>query len=469
MSTTYDGNANPSLNGTAAAWKTIKVPAGTTSAVFLNLNYVYIDASATIYTGQCRYSGLKNFKILNETFQNVSGGACRLWEGNAQNGFIQGGKFTNCGVVNELEDKNRPYVGTIDSLVMYNVTFADEVAEKSDMYWLGTYAGGWEPKGYCYKVNGMNIQTNNTKSNGTQWRGTIFGYNLTNCVSNYTINGGINPILGDVGMFYLTGYGNIDKCAMYGGRGYIGRLWISWFYLLQNGVKTLTGVDTYLTNGIKANTNTYGGWDIRPTEQVGEWNYRGGNVHTENHTMHDCVDSIGYWCPVNVIGDCSQDHGRVMRVFSKNHIGANLFDSTKNGVGANKGKDPINFQQASNANWNKADASGSQYFDVTSGHIDPVTHRSLIAGIGATLADGTIPGTGVTTPPVTTPPTTGGTTTTPTNPLDAQVMVQFNFTSGNPDTFRYLTPKGKTVKSAKIEIDYSDGTVEKHTATSPRK
>jgi hypothetical protein len=491
---TYDGIRNPLLNG-INAFNRIKLPAGEYSGgSFQNLKNVIIDASDAVFIGQVRYGNNHNFQFLNETFKNVGGGACRLWQGWNAVGVVKGGKMDNCGVVNELEEKNRVYNGNRTDFVMDSIEFHDEVANNCDMYWLGTYAGGWEPKGYCYKIQGYNIQTNDTKSNGTQWRGTIYDFYFYNCTSRYTKNNGINPVLGDVGYFYLTGFGDYVKCGGSGGRGYVARHWQCWVYMLINGVRTLIGRDTTARHCVKSGTNTYGGFDWRPTEQAGPWEYRGGNIITENHTMFNLKDSIGYWCPINVIGNLAFDDGRVMHVYSKNHLGAAL--------AVKPGQDAINSQQSDVANWNKADAAGSQYFSDVAGHIDPNTGASLVAGVGADLnieavapgSSDSVVGGGTSTPPVTTPPVTTPPVTTPpvttppvttppvttppvqTPPVqtppasgndpdkDAQTKLVFIRSDGSKDTYRYKLPAGKHIQKADIKITYTDASTESHTA-----
>jgi hypothetical protein len=457
---TYDGNANPLLNGTPDKYNVIKLPKGSFSGgSFQNLKNVIIDESDVIWNAQVRYGNLNGFQILSGSFVSVVGGAARLWQGNNENGVVQNGKFGFCGVINELEDKNRVYNGNLNSFVLYNIKFQDETVEHSDMYWLGTYAGGWEPKGYCYKVEGYRIKIKNTKSNGTQWRGTIFDFHFEDCDSTYEINNGVNPILGDVGYFYLTGYGDFIRCTGTGGRGYIARLWVCWFYMLVNGEKKLIGDDVHATDCIKNKTNTYGGFDWRPTEAAGPWEYRGGNVYTENHTMFDLTDSIGYWCPINVIGNLSQDDGRVMKVFSKNHLGANL--------AVKPGQNPIDSQQSDVQNWNPSDASGSKYFPVVAGHIDPVTRASLVPGVGAALTASSAPNPGNGSGGTTNPGNGGGGSVPPTV-TDAQTVVQIVRGTNDSDTYRYKKPSGEVISEVDVTIKYKSGKTESHVAKSTK-
>lgn len=77
----------------------------------------------------------------------------------------------------------------------------------------------------------------------------------------------------------------------------------------------------------------------------------------------------------------------------------------------------------------------------------------------------------VTTDPVTPPVSTGGGTTTPpvTTPTKTprhcqQVVIQFPYDAGIPDTYRYPVPSGKKAVSVDVHIKYEDGTVESHTA-----
>lgn len=404
----YDGSVNPALNGT-----TIKVPAGLyNGGSFGKLKNCTIDLSACSFTAPITFNNLDTINVIGGIHFGVKGNARNL-QGKHKNVNFKGAKFTACDQIYSIVDLNTPYNGSDDDLVLNNVTFDSETIDDCGLFLTGNpYASGSNPICYSDLVTQKDSNINNTRTNGTQIRATIFRLSLIRIKVTYTI-GKTNPVSGDVGYAYISGSAYEEDCVMLGDAGYWFRVWHT-----QRKRKNAAGAieviaaDTTIKNSVRGNTTRYGMVDLRPDESDGLWSQRGGNFYVLNNTEFNAADDIQYWSSIAVIGDLAYSNTNaalpansgVMRCHVENNLGANI--STLGQGGGNAPKDPISFQQGG-TNLIASDVKNNKYLASANGVIDPATGYKLMPdqypGIGA-VPTGTVVTPPVVVPPVVTPP-----------------------------------------------------------------
>jgi hypothetical protein len=371
--------ANPSYNGSTWSNQTITLPANGvyTGGSFGGFSNTTIDLNGGTFSGPVDMGPFNNVIIKNGKWSNAS--TCINWNGNWTNVTEQDCKFSNSGIIHSANDNGANYNGTQASLKSYGVNFLRDTADHSDLFIQGTYASGWQPVCYNDTTLVSNCVFTNTGSNGTEIRGTFFRYGFKNNKVIYTDNNGLNTVLGDVGVLYVSGNGVVTGNYMKGGRGYWDREWHC----------TLGGAvgNSYFVNNIKLSTETYGDWDTRSTEQEGTYITRGGFVYILNNTGANQRDNINFWSPMVVVG-LSTGTTANTRVIVKNNLGAAF---------TLRGKTPMVVNQSNDGNgtstWLNSDSSNNVYYASPAGIVDTLTGAKLTTsypGIGATPIGGNI-------------------------------------------------------------------------------
>ncbi len=94
-------------------------------------------------------------------------------------------------------------------------------------------------------------------TNGTEIRGTFFRLDAHDWRVVYK---GVITVLGDVGIFYISGSGSFHHIYRNGGRGYIVRLWNSFLKNQGQG-------NSYFYDNVDLNSTVYGSTDLRTEPQ----------------------------------------------------------------------------------------------------------------------------------------------------------------------------------------------------------
>jgi hypothetical protein len=361
---------NPNYYGTTYNNQTIVLPANSTysGGTFGGFQNVTIDLNGAKFSGTVHMGPFNNVIIKNGKWDAAS--TCIDVVGNWSFVTEQDCNFRNSGIIHAANDNGSMYDGTQGSLKSYRVSYLRDTADHSDLFIQGTYASGWQP--ICYNDSTLvsNCVFLNTASNGTEVRGSFFHMGFKNNRIIYTDNNGLNTVLGDVGVLYISGSVVCVNNYMRGGRGYISREW-------HCGLGSTAAISWYMNN-IRVSTETYGTFDTRDTEQDGVYITRGGIMYVINNTAVNQRDNINFWSPKNVVGQLGGTP--VTRVINRFNLGAAF---------TLRGKTPMVVNQ-SNGTWVNSDSSNNIYFDDPAGKIDTVTGGKLVTftGVGATPTGG---------------------------------------------------------------------------------
>ncbi|HZK65705.1 MAG TPA: T9SS type A sorting domain-containing protein [Puia sp.] len=323
-------------------------PGSYSGATFSNLKGITITSNK----GVVSFSGTVNLNTLVECsftgfqFINVTGVAI-LWEGNSRRCMEKNIFFSNVqGDANNASDHN-PYTGDTASLKLFLCTFDSLTLFRSGMVMMGSW--GDAASGICFMDSMVfsRIKVDSTITNGTELRGTFFRLDAHDWSVIYKGN---NPVLGDVGIFYITGSAYIHNIYRNGGRGYIARVW-------HCGLNGQRAGDTYFYNNIDLNSSVYGSIDSRSEAGEATLYTHGGSCFIYNNTAGNKADNIGYWSSLAVIGTFVSPYKCEVR----NNLGFNINSRSHPPIFMNQGSGTI------------PDSSNNMYFTVPDGVVDPVS------------------------------------------------------------------------------------------------
>ncbi len=354
----------PNMNGLNPGDVLAVKPGTYTGGSFLSLNGITItnNGGAVIFNGQVTFNSLQSCTFDGFQFINCPGIAIR-WDGNSRRCIERNIYFKNVtGDCNNASEHNL-YNGDTSSLKLYMCTFDSLTLFRSGLVMMASW--GDAPSGICFmdSIVFSRVKIDSTTSNGTEVRGTFFRLDAHDWKVTYK---GVNPILGDVGIFYISGSGSFHHIFRNGGRGYIVRLWN--IFLKSHGVG-----NSYFYDNVDLNTVVYGSIDIRIEPQYFTQWLTGGNCLIYNNTSGNKGDNIGYWSSVAVVGQYDPPY----TCYVKNNLGFNI---------TTNGHTPIMMNQG-NA-WT-GDTSNNMYFAKPDGVVDPVTGipvaNSPVLGKGLTV------------------------------------------------------------------------------------
>ncbi len=337
------GNMNNLSDGDVLAIQ----PGNYLGGYFGNLKGVTItnNGGPVIFHGTVTLSSLNNVIFSNVQFRDVAGTGIR-WDGNHTHVTERNVSFKNVlGNTNDAAD-NGLYNGSTGSLKMYQCMFDSLTLDHSGMVMMGSWGSSASNIGFIDSLVMQRIYVNQTATNGTLVRGTFFRLDAHDWRVMYS---GLNTVLGDVGMFYFNGDGQIHNIYRNGGRGYVVRVWDSG--LGHRG-------KTYYYNNVDLNSSTYGSIDTRTTPSERGSYTQNGDSFIYNNTTGNKGDNISFWSPIVVIGQL--ESGSTVQVH--NNLG---FNQTM------RGKNPIVADQSNNT-W-KIDSSNNMYFSSPSGVVDETT------------------------------------------------------------------------------------------------
>ena len=341
----------------------IAIKPGTyTGATFKGLNGITItkNGGTVIFNGQVTFNSLQSCTFDGFQFKNTPGIAIR-WDGNSRRVVEKNISFYNvAGDCNNASEHNA-YNGDTSTLKLYMCTFDSLTLFRSGLVMMGSW--GDAPSGICFmdSIVFSRVKIDSTITNGTEVRGTFFRLNAHDWRVIYK---GVNTVLGDVGMFYISGSGSFHHIYRNGGRGYIVRLWN--IFLKNQG-------NSYFYDNVDLNSTVYGSIDVRIEPQYFTQYLTGGNIYIYNNTAGNKGDNINYWSSLAVVGQ--YDPPWVCHV--KNNLGFNITTHGHTTIMMNQG----------NA-WT-GDTSNNMYFNVPNGVVDPVTGipvaNSPVLGKGMTI------------------------------------------------------------------------------------
>jgi hypothetical protein len=396
-------------NGTQWNNQTITLPAGQTYTGGyiggMTANFV-LDLNDANFTGTLTIGPGAHVTIKRGHWNNVINVSCLFFQGNQAYFTESDCTFINCGTVHDANDNGAIYDGTTASLKWSFCTFTRDTVLRSGLFIQGTYASGYKPISYMDTTLITYCQFISTKSNGTEVRGTFLRMGFKNNYILYTDNNGVNNVLGDVGVLYISGSVVCVNNYMRGGRGYISREW-------HMGRDNTLAVSWYVNN-IRLGTNTYGFVDTRSDIKDSSFSRRGGFIYVINNSCANQGDVINFWSPVDVAGELTASTAPNLRVIVKYNLGVNF---------TLRGKTPMVADQ-SNGTWLNTDSSNNIYYASQSGQsiIDTITgaKTNLVpSNVGANLVAGNAP------PSLSVYPAGTTTITAPTNSI--------NFTSSASD------------------------------------
>jgi len=142
------------------------------------------------------------------------------------------------------------YDGSIASLGIYKATFSYCRTDNTVEFYQGPYKA---PNfGFADSIDISNNVFNQTSGNGLTVNSEMTNFNIHH---NQILYSGYNAQPNDIGVFSLTGYGQIHHNYMKGGRGWLARI---------SGCSFKPSVNTFFGyNNIKLGTTTYGMFDLR--------------------------------------------------------------------------------------------------------------------------------------------------------------------------------------------------------------
>ncbi|MEO6963073.1 MAG: PKD domain-containing protein [Puia sp.] len=323
-------------------------PGSYSGATFSNLKGITItnNKGAVSFSGTVNLNTLVECSFTGFQFINVTGTAI-LWGGNSRRCMEKNIFFSNVqGDANNASDHN-PYTGDTASLKLFMCTFDSLTLFRSGMVMMGSW--GDAASGICFmdSIVFSRIKVDSTITNGTELRGTFFRMDAHDWRVIYK---GTNLVLGDVGIFYITGSAYIHNIYRNGGRGYIARIW-------HCGLKGQQAGNTYFYNNIDLNSSVYGSIDSRSEASEATKYTHGGSCYIFNNTAGNKADNIGYWSSLAVIGTFVSPYKCEVR----NNLGFNI---------NSWGHPQIVMNQGSG---NLPDSSNNLYFDKPDGVVDPVT------------------------------------------------------------------------------------------------
>ena len=331
---------------------------------FGNLNGITItnNGGPVIFHGTVTLSALQSCTFSHVQFKDCPSTGIR-WDGNSANVTESYVSFSNVlGNANDAADQEL-YNGSQSSLKLYNTKFDSISLDHTGMLLQGSWGTAASNVDFIDSLEISRVSINQTGSNGTEVRGTFFRINAHDWRVTYS---GLNPILGDVGIFYFSGDGQIHNIYRNGGRGYITRVWNSglnrkgqvWFY-----------------NNVDLNSTTYGTIDTRTTPDEANQYIQNGNSCVFNNTSGNKTDNIGFWCPVVIAGQMQPG----FTISIHNNLGFNLQMRGKYGIVVDQ----------SNGTFSH-DSSNNMYFNSATGVLDPTTcmpvNNSPVIGAGRTYS-----------------------------------------------------------------------------------
>ncbi len=338
----------PNMNGLNPG-DVIAIQPGTyTGGAFKNL----IGITITNHGGAVTFNGTVTFLTLQSCtfdgfrFVNCSSIAIR-WDGNSNRCVEKNISFYNvAGDCNNASEHN-PYNGDTSTLKLYMCTFDSLTLFKSGQVMMASW--GDAPSGICFmdSIVFSRVKIDSTMTNGTEVRGTFFRLDAHDWRVVYK---GVNTILGDVGIFYISGSGSFHHIYRNGGRGYIVRLWN--IFLKNQGQR-----NSYFYDNVDLNSTVYGSIDIRIEPQYFTQYLTGGDCFIYNNTAGNKGDNIGYWSSLAVVGQYYPPY--VCHI--KNNLGFNITTNGHTTIMMNQG-----------GAWT-GDTSNNMYFNVPNGVVDPVT------------------------------------------------------------------------------------------------
>ena len=383
---TYDGVANPSLNGSPGNYKTILVTKNTYAGLTAQgLKYVHLDFQGSDFPTTLTIGDLQNVDMVNGRIHDVSGPGFNV-HGHNDSVNIDYWNFQSVeGHIIEAS-YNLPYTGTDASLVFRGLNVRHSYAQGCGPWIQGSWGGAATNMCFMRQIRFISDTTHNTTGNGTEGRGTFFELEVGPWYELYDTLGGKNPNLGDVGMFYNNGDFTGHDIVQLGDRGYINRTWL----VGLNGKL----VNSSVTNCRRGNTWVYGFSNFcmdaanganysTYTTPIGSWSIT-------NNTMWNANDQIGYWNPFSITGTMLNGVKGVIR----NNFGMNIVESpTYPPQQSNKGKFEVDQSNGTRI----LDSGGNIYLKSAVGAVDDQGKKLVnLPGVGAEVTG---------TPPIVVPPT----------------------------------------------------------------
>src|SRR5664279_4227542 len=184
----------------------IAVQPGTyTGGTFARLNGITItnNGGAVIFNNQVSFNTLQSCTFEGFQFVNCPGIAIR-WDGNSSRCIERNISFYNVvGDCNNASEHN-PYNGDTSTLKLYMCTFDSLTLFRSGLVMMASW--GDAPSGICFidSIVFSRVKIDSTMTNGTEVRGTFFRLDAHDW---HVVYKGVNTILGDVGIFYISGSG----------------------------------------------------------------------------------------------------------------------------------------------------------------------------------------------------------------------------------------------------------------------
>ena len=338
----------PNMNGLNPGDILAISPGTYTGGSFDNLKGITItnNGGPVIFSGGIGLNTLVECTISNLQFINFSGIAIR-WNGNSRRCVEKNIYFKDVnGDCNNASEHNQ-YNGDTSTLKLYMCTFDSLTLFRSGMVMMASW--GDAPSGICFmdSIVFSRVKIDSTLTNGTEVRGTFFRLDGHDWRVIYK---GVNTVLGDVGIFYISGSGTFHHIYRNGGRGYIARLWN--IFLKSQGQGA-----SYFYDNVDLNSTVYGTIDVRIEPQYFTQYLTGGDMYVYNNTSGNKGDNINYWSSLAVVGQ--YDPPYVIHV--RNNIGFNL---------TTRGHTTITMNQGDA--WT-GDSANNRYYDKPDGVVDPVT------------------------------------------------------------------------------------------------
>jgi hypothetical protein len=451
------------------------------------------NAAGTEVTSPFHFGATKNVIIAGVKY---SGGAVMIDHGGGNNldvTFRNLEVTKNCPNLLDTGGKVLQYNGTRETCIFSNLVFDGLKSEGRTIYLYGT----WENNtSYWNVLDGVTFQNVERTVGPDAAPVMIFSNSLYKLrIKNWHHKGGTTGNV-DAGMIWLAGNFQIDDLFRdeapiaadatdrLSGKpwGYITRCWGCQLPALGGDQSC------HAVNVLDMGSKHYGSHDWRVLPEAStklKFPILGTDFTADQHTSGNKMVS-GYVAPVVVGGNMFtvEDPHTIFKIYIKRSLSFNTIGDTGMDNGQTLFKDNGNVGPncviTDCVDFGPHNALPEGY--LTTDHL-PIPGGKLKAGVGfqgftfkgvsdettvvtppvvtPPVVTGGDPIPPVTTPPVTTPPVT---TPTKTPRHCQQVMIQFPYDKGIPDTYRYPVPSGKKAVSVDIHIKYEDGTVDYHTA-----